>query len=231
MDQEKRSLLYSLAYPALFLFLIWTVKIIEVAFDVSFAPWGIEPLHLRGLVGIVAAPLIHADFKHLFSNSIPLFILGGCLFYFYKDIAFRIFFLMYLLTGLWVWFLARGGIHIGASGLVYALAAFLFTSGIIRRDVRLLAITFLVTFLYGSMVWGIFPDFYPERNISWESHLMGLLAGVILSFFFRSKGPRKKVYEWELYPDEDDEEPPAGPASRSNEIEIRYVPREKNDKA
>jgi membrane associated rhomboid family serine protease len=231
MDQEKRSLLYSLAYPALFLFVIWTVKIIEVVFDVSFAPYGIEPLKVRGLVGIATAPLIHADFKHLFSNSIPLFILGGCLFYFYKEIAFRIFFLMYFITGLWVWFLARGGIHIGASGLVYALAAFLFTSGIIRRDVRLLAITFLVTFLYGSMVWGIFPGFYPERNISWESHLMGLLAGVILAFFFRSKGPRKKVYEWELEPEEDDEVPPAGPASKSPGIEIRYIPGEKNDKA
>ena len=126
-----------------------------------------------------------------------MLVLGGCLFYFYKEIAVKIFILIYLITGLCVWFGAREAYHIGASGVVYGLASFLFLSGIIRRDGRLLAITLLVTFLYGSLVWGVFPDFYPEKNISFESHFWGLIVGVILALYFRKLGPQRKKYDWE----------------------------------
>ena len=92
---------------------------------------------------------------------------------------------------------ARGGsYHIGASGVVYALASFHFFSGLIRREPRLMAFTLLVVFLYGGMVWGVFPDFFPTKNISWESHLMGLLAGLILAFYYRSSGPQRPRYDW-----------------------------------
>jgi hypothetical protein len=131
--------------------------------------------------------------------------LGGLLFYFYHPIAWKIFWLVWLVTGLWVWVFARGdAVHIGASGVVYGLASFLFLSGILRRDNRLMAITLLIAFLYGGLVWGIFPQLFPHQPISWESHLMGLLAGAVLAIYYRNSEPRRKVYEWET--DDEDEE-------------------------
>jgi membrane associated rhomboid family serine protease len=171
--------------------------------DLSFL--GVLPRKPEGLIGIFSCPLIHSDMKHLFANSIPLMILGGCLFYFYREIAIRTFLLVYFITGLCVWAGAREAYHIGASGVVYGLAAFLFFSGIFRRDGKLLAITLLITFLYGSMVWGIFPDFFPNENISFESHFWGLIAGTLLAFYFRKEGPIPKKFDWEDE-EEDNEE-------------------------
>jgi len=114
-----------------------------------------------------------------------------------------IFFLCWLVTGLWVWiFAVDTGTHIGASGVVYALATFHFTGGLLRREPRMMAFSLLVVFLYGGLVWGISPDFFPGKNISWQSHLLGGVAGIVIAFAFRSEGPQKKVYEW----DEDDED-------------------------
>jgi membrane associated rhomboid family serine protease len=197
--EEKRKLLLSLVFPAFFLVLIWMVKIAEITLHLDFSQLGIYPLHPKGLIGIITAPLIHANFHHLMNNSVPLFFLSWGLFYFYNKIAYNIFFLIYFMTGLWVWFGARIAYHIGASGLVYGLGSFLFFSGIIRRNINLLAISLLVAFLYGGMVWGIFP-YKPE--ISWESHLYGGIAGLILSFYYRKEGPAATKKKWE---DDDDE--------------------------
>jgi len=197
MNQEKKNILQSLFPPLLFVILLWVIKAGEIVTHTELGFLGIYPLKSTGLIGIITSPLIHSDFKHLFANSIPLLVLGGCLFYFYKEIAVKIFILIYLITGLCVWFGAREAYHVGASGVVYGLASFLFLSGIIRRDGRLLAITMLVTFLYGSLVWGVFPDFYPEKNISFESHFWGLIVGLILALYFRKLGPQRKKYDWE----------------------------------
>ncbi|MBM3435452.1 MAG: rhomboid family intramembrane serine protease, partial [Bacteroidetes bacterium] len=180
MDSETQKIFRSLLFPSLFVILLWVIKLGEIATQLDLGFLGVLPRKLPGLIGILTSPLIHSDLKHLFANSIPLFVLGGCLFYFYKEIAVRTFLLIYIITGICVWVGAREAYHIGASGVVYGLAAFLFFSGIFRRDAKLLAITMLVTFLYGSMVWGIFPDFFPDRNISFESHFWGLVVGAIL---------------------------------------------------
>jgi membrane associated rhomboid family serine protease len=206
MDKERNRLVNSFVIPALFILVIWLIKVVEVVSGVSFAEYGLEPLKPRGLIGIVTAPFLHADWSHLFANSVPLFILGGMLFYFYTDDAVKIVLLIWFITGLWVWVFARGdGVHIGASGVAYGLASFLFFSGIIRRDTTQMAVTLLVTFLYGGMVWGVFPQFFPKQNISWESHLMGILAGVVLSWFFRDSGPQRKVYVWEDEPEDEED--------------------------
>jgi membrane associated rhomboid family serine protease len=108
-----------------------------------------------------------------------------------------------------VWVFSRtDGVHIGASGLVYGIASFLFFSGIIRRDPTTMVITLLVTFLYGGMIWGIFPEFFPKERISWESHLMGLLCGLVLAWFYRDAGPPRRTYKWE---EEDEEDGPDDP--------------------
>ena len=206
MNEERGKIIESLIYPALFVVILWLVKIFEVTFKTDLSQYGLQPLHLKGLMGIITSPLLHEGFSHLFANSVPLFLLGALLFYFYREIAWKILILIYLLTGIWVWVFARGNaVHIGASGVVYGLAAFLFLSGIIRRETKLMAITLLTAFLYGGMVWGIFPQFFPMKQISWESHLMGLLAGSVLAIYYRKSGPQRKKYEWEDEGEEDEE--------------------------
>ncbi len=191
---EKIKFIHSLVFPFFFLLVIWMIKLIEVSLDLNFATWGIYPLKLKGLKGIILSPLVHANFRHLLDNSLPLLILGVAIFYFYSKVAYRVFFLTYIMVGIWVWFGGREAYHIGASGLVYGFASFLFFSGIFLGEVRLLAISLLVVFLYGSMVWGIFPI---KEGISWESHMLGAIAGLILSFYYRKQGPQRIEYDWE----------------------------------
>lgn len=203
MKEEEKRFLYSLVFPVLFLIVIWMVKISEILLDLDFAFLGIYPLKAKGLIGIITAPLIHSDIGHLIANSIPILILGTGLFYFYNKIAYKVFFLSYFIANIWIWFGARQAYHIGASGLVYSFAAFLFFSGIIKKNVKLVAISLLVVFLYGSMIWGVLPI---QPHISWESHLLGAIAGMILAIYYKDRGPNRKVYNWELDNEEDDED-------------------------
>ncbi|MCE5346169.1 MAG: rhomboid family intramembrane serine protease [Bacteroidales bacterium] len=191
---QKKKLLLSMIIPGIFIFLMWIVKIIEVLFGADFSGFGIYPLTAKGLTGILFSPFIHSDFNHLFNNSIPLFFLSVALFYLYSEVALKIFSLTFFLTGLLVWVAGRDGWHIGASGMVYGLASFLFFSGIIRKHFRLIALSLLIVFLYGSMVWGIFPGIY--KNVSWESHMLGLFSGIVLSIIYRNEGPQQPVAEW-----------------------------------
>ena len=217
----------SFFYPVIFLLILWLIKIIELVFSLNLATYGLYPLQLKGIPGILTAPFIHADLSHLLANSIPLLILGALLFYFYKEIAWPVLLFLYLLTGIWVWALARGtAAHIGASGIIYGMASFLFLSGIIRREAPLMVITLLVTFLYGGLIWGIFPQFFPAQRISWESHLMGLLAGIVLAIYFRKSGPQRKKYEWEDE-DSDNEDSPDSTEYSEFDPEIRDDPQEK----
>lgn len=200
-DFFRKKLLLSMLLPGVFVFIMWLVKIIEVLFDLDLSNFGIYPLSLEGLPGILFSPFIHANFGHLFNNSLPLFFLGTALFYFYSEIAIRVSLWTYLLTGTLVWFAGRNAWHIGASGLIYGFASFLFFSGIIRKYFRLVALSLLIVFLYGSMVWGIFPNIY--REVSWESHMLGFISGIVLAVWYRKEGPQQPVYEWL---DEEDEE-------------------------
>jgi membrane associated rhomboid family serine protease len=193
-DFYRKKLLLSMIIPGIFIFMMWLVKIVEVLFELDFTGFGIFPLTIKGLPGILLSPFIHADFNHLFNNSLPLFFLSVALFYFYSEVALNVFIWTYFITGVLVWIAGRDAWHIGASGLVYGLASFLFFSGIIRRYFRLIALSLLIVFLYGSMVWGIFPGIY--KNVSWESHMLGFFSGVILAVVYRNKGPQRPVYEW-----------------------------------
>jgi membrane associated rhomboid family serine protease len=190
----RKKLLLSIFIPGVLVFIMWMVKIAEVIFDLDFTRFGIYPMSLRGLPGILFSPFIHYDFRHLFSNTLPLFFLSTALFYFYSEIAVKVYLWTWLLTGFFVWIAGREAWHIGASGLVYGLASFLFFSGIIRRYFRLIALSLVIVFLYGSMVWGIFPNIY--RNVSWESHMLGFASGIILAIIYRKEGPQEPVYDW-----------------------------------
>lgn len=193
-EMEKRIFLHSLVFPAAFIFVFWIVEIVEVTTSLSFVKLGVYPLHLKGLPGIIFSPFIHSGFNHLMSNSIPFFILLFMLIYFYRRISYQIFFLLYFLSGLSVWLAGREAWHIGASGVVYAMAAFHFVSGIIRNDVRLLTLSVVVVFLYGGLIWGIFPI---DPEISWEGHLWGAVSGVVLAIYYRKYTIRRDKFDWE----------------------------------
>ena len=199
---EKRRFLHSLIFPSLFLFSIYVIKLVETLEAISFSRFGVRPLKLEGLWGILFSPLIHGDWDHLYSNSISLLVLGVALFYFYHKIAYKVFFLIYLLGGIGVWLGARDSWHIGASGVIYGLTGFLALSGIIRKHFRLIAISFLVIFFYGSLVWGALP-LKVNLPYSWEGHFWGGLAGVVLAWAYRKEGPQRPRSPLE---DEEDEE-------------------------
>jgi membrane associated rhomboid family serine protease len=174
---------------------------------------GILPRDMIGILGIISGPIVHANFSHLLSNTMPLLILGWTIFFFYSKVSYKSFIVIYVLTGLLVWLFAREVYHIGASGIVYGLVSFLFFSGIFRRDNKSIAIALIVTFLYGGIIWGVLPG---QKGISWESHLFGGIAGIITAFIFRKIDPPKQ-YDWE---DEEDD-------FDVDELEVSYDP-EKN---
>jgi membrane associated rhomboid family serine protease len=192
--EEKKKLFRSLPVPVLMVLMLWIVKFVEIGLETSFAHWGISPRQWSGLPGLVFSPLLHSGFKHLLDNTLSLFMLSVTLFYFYREIAIRVLAFSWIITGVWVWAGAREAYHIGASGIVYSLASFLFFSGIIRRHTGLMSISLLVTFLYGGMVWGIFPL---KEEISWESHLFGGFSGLLLALIYSGLGPRKRIIQWE----------------------------------
>lgn len=194
----KRKNLKSLKFSAIILIIIWSVKIFEIVFDYDFTEYGVLPRKFNGLIGILFSPLIHSDVNHLLSNSLPVIILCLLIFNFYSQIAKKILIYLYFISGLWLWCIGRDSFHIGASGLIYAMASFLFFSGILRKNSQLSAVALLVIFIYGGLFWGLFPI---HKNVSWEGHLTGFIAGILVSFIFRKDGPKRKKYNWEIEED------------------------------
>lgn len=179
--------------PLTFPFVIWVIHLISYLFNINLSQFGVLPRNLYGLIGIIASPLIHGSFSHLLSNTAPLIILGISIFYFYPKKAYVSFLVIYLGTGILVWLLGREVYHIGASGVVYGYVSFLFFNGLFRKDNRSIALSLLVVFMYGGLVWGILPGM---KGISWESHFFGAVMGLIAAFIFRKTDPPKK-YDWE----------------------------------
>ena len=212
--KETKDFFYIFIIPFIFLLIMWGVKIVEIQFNLSFVKFGIYPKDINSLKGILFSPFIHKDFTHLFNNSYPILILGSLLFSAYRSIALKIFMWLFLISGFWLWIIGRESYHIGASGIIYSLAAFLFVSGLIRKNPRLAALSMIIIFLYGSLIWGVFPL---KSGVSWEGHLAGLVAGVITAIFYKNEGPKPKKYQWEI--DEELEKR----VETENEIKINYI--------
>lgn len=182
--------------PILFLLLMWLINIPQFIFLIDLGNLGIHPRDSTSLFGIFTSPLIHGNWEHLTSNSLPILILGILLFTIYDKIAIWVWILNYVFTGLLVWLFARDSYHIGASGIIYGLASFLFFSGIFRMDIKSIAIASGVAIFYGGMVWGILPI---QAGVSWESHLFGGIVGLTLAYLFRNihKDETNQYYEEE----------------------------------
>jgi membrane associated rhomboid family serine protease len=178
--------------------------------------FGIMPRDFEGLRGIILSPFIHGEWNHLLSNLLPMLVLGILLFTSYREIAFRVFFLIYMLTGIWVWMFARESYHIGASGVVYGLWSFVLLSGFLRRRSDLIVLSFLLVFFYGSLFWGLFPIF---PDVSFEAHVSGMLAGVMCAIYYLRQGPQKPKYF-----EEEDEEPDDPDAPWNQPADDKEVP-------
>ena len=179
-----------------FVGVLWLIQLLDSGLDLAPEGFGVRPRELAGLIGIVFAPLVHADFAHLFSNSLPLIVAGTAMLYLYPQSSRRVLPAIYLGPGVAVWLFARGGTsHLGASGLVYGLVAYIFVAGLIRRDRRAIAASLLVSFMYGALVWGVLPI---KRGVSWETHLAAALIGVALALALRHRDlPPRRRYSWE----------------------------------
>ncbi|MDR2690908.1 MAG: rhomboid family intramembrane serine protease [Dysgonamonadaceae bacterium] len=198
---EIKQIFYAFFFPALFVLVLWLVWIADEGFDLNVHRFGIVPRTGEGLRGILFGPFIHSGASHLYSNSVPLLVLGWCLFYFYKDLAYLVFPFLWVLSGIFTWLIGRDSFHIGASGLIYSLSFFLFLSGVLRKYVPLAAVSLTVVFLYGSTVWSMFPVTEAiDPAISWEGHLSGALGGIICAVAFRRRGPKAPE------PEEEEEE-------------------------
>jgi len=211
----------ALLYPALMLSVMWLFFFAQHLGYFESCRGAIIPLVPEGLVGVIFSPLLHGDIKHIFGNSVPMFILMFLLFQFYPKIAGKVFIYGWMLSGFLVWALPPIDVFtgeyryvciIGASGLVYVLAFFLFFSGIFRKEKSLLVISLLVALYYGSLIWGVLPEelfstLSEPSRISWQAHLAGAVIGIILAFVYRRKGEKKQKFIWEFpnyYNEKDD---------------------------
>ncbi len=205
--------------------IIWLVQLAQAFLQEDWSYYSLYPRSIHGLIGILTAPLLHAGWEHLIGNTLPLLVLSYLLFNSYREIAGKIFWMTFFLNGILLWLFAREAFHLGASGLVYGLASFLLFSGLIRKHPQLAMISFLVIFLYGSMVWGVFPF---DPHVSWEAHLYGGLTGLILSIVYRKEGPQPRKF----FEDEKEEEEISidkmGPHEEKSPLEIVYSYKEKS---
>ena len=199
MRKEEKLLLQNFIPPLLFVMLLWVIKGVEINFHLQFSKYGLLPRNIDALTGIITFPLVHGDWQHLISNSAGLLVLGFLLFTFHREIAYRVVIQIWLLHGIWLWLGGRTTYHIGASGIIYGLAAFLFFTGVFKKEKSTMTISLLVVFLYGSMVWGLMPFL---QGISWEGHLFGGAAGLLMAWYYRETGVQRLVYDWEIEEEE-----------------------------
>ncbi|MCA0133616.1 rhomboid family intramembrane serine protease [Winogradskyella alexanderae] len=243
-EQQFKYSTSVIIYPLTILLSIWLVFWYQARVDYSIKAFGIRPHKLEGLLGVFSSPFLHGDINHLYNNSIPLFVLSLALFYFYKKIAWKVIVYGILLSGLLTWFIAKSGNHIGASGLIYVLVSFIFFKGIFAKHYRLIALSLMVVFLYGSLIWYVFPV---KVGMSWQGHLGGLITGLLFAIIFRKQVAKPERYYWEQpgYDEENDPfmkhfdengnfiefDPPdeAISTTEHNNIEVKYDFREKKD--
>ena len=190
--------------PLLAVLSIWIIYWIEVRFGANFNDYGIYPRRLSGLKGILFSPFIHGSLEHLYNNTLPLGILIAFLFYFYNHAALRILIWGALVSGMLTWLIGRPSYHIGASGVIYVLASFIFFKGVFAKHFRLVALSLVVVFIYGSMIWYIFPI---RDEISWEGHLSGFITGLLLALVIKVQLWNERKYAWEKEGYNEEEDP------------------------
>jgi len=221
LKAEKARVKQSFFIPLAFVAFLWLIKIVETMAGLSFSKLGVYPREIEGMIGIVLSPFIHGSFTHLFSNSWPLVMLGFIIMHSYRKISYELIFWIFLISGIGTWVIGRPSHHIGASGVVYGFAFFIFFSGVFRKDIKSMALALLVVFLYGGMVWGLLPI---KEGMSFEGHIAGAFAGVVCAYYFRGINA-PPIFSWGDEEEEEDEknivEDPFWVDKKSKEIPIK----------
>ena len=237
MASKRKISLWFFVQPLIFTALLWLIFGIDHLLGLDLTRYSLEPRNVKALYGILTFPLLHGSLEHIASNTISIFVLLTAVRYFFPALFTKVFIVSFLIPGVLTWIIGRPSLHLGASGMIYALAAFLFVSGVVRSNRYLLALSLLVVFLYGNMVWYVFPI---EDGISWEGHLSGAVTGFILGVFFKDKEPTHLIKEKEYFT-EDEENPLIGDlwkgqentlnnsGSSANEPRIIYHIKKKKD--
>ena len=198
---KRKQLIISLFIPTIIVTIIWVVHILNLQFpELELYKLGVLPRTREGFIGVITSPFVHStnDWSHILNNTPPLFVLLWLTISTFKKEAWVISLFIWLASGVWVWVAARQNYHIGASSVIYGLAFFLFFSGIYRQNRQMMGMSLLVAFLYGSMVWGLFPI---DDGVSFEGHIFGALAGILISVYLRNKGPQKDKYDLSVKPE------------------------------
>ncbi|WP_158975009.1 rhomboid family intramembrane serine protease [Cellulophaga sp. L1A9] len=162
------------------IFVLFIYIVYGISLFTPIANFGIVPRTVNGLIGIITSPFLHGGISHLISNTAPLIILLTTLNYFYPKKATSVVLFTIIVGGILVWIFARNGNHIGASGLIYGLVAFLIVNGFLEKKFIPILVSIAVTLVYWGLIWGIFPSL--ESYISWEGHLFGAISGVLIAF-------------------------------------------------
>ena len=173
-ERRRQQILLLLGCVAL----LWSIECVNALLGHRLNRWGVLPRTLSGLVGIPLSPFLHGSFAHLSLNTLPLVTLGGLLVLQGKRLFLSVSLWIILLSGTALWLLGRSAYHIGASSVLFGYFGYLVARGWYERSVPALLVAFLTLVLYGSIVWGVLPT---RAYISWEGHLFGLLAGVLVA--------------------------------------------------
>lgn len=163
---------------------MWIVFLFEINYGLNFSHFSIYPRRISSLLGVFASPFLHSDLSHITNNTLSFFVLMLMVRFFYSKSYLKVFLFGLLVSGVLTWLIARPAYHLGMSGLIYVLASFIISKSFFSKQYSLIAISFVVIFIYGSMIWYVFPI---DSSISWEGHLSGLITGVLLSFFFKNE--------------------------------------------
>lgn len=212
-------------YPLILVMIMWLVYLFNLKYGWNLEVYGLKPHSSEGFIGIFSMPFLHENLEHIFSNTVPILVAGGFMFYYFKEWTWAAMAAIWIGTGVFLWFVGKEGtIHIGASGLVYGFVFFLLFSGFLRNNRELSAVALLMVFLYGGIMWGLFPDYIrlTGQNISWEGHMGGAIMGILMAVLLLKKGPANTVEQIEE--DEDD------PFEYPYWLEGNEIPEENNEK-
>ena len=181
-ENNKRSFVRAAKWPLFLLLVMWVLETLEHITGLQFANYGILPRYVSGLTGIITSPFIHGSYSHLLNNSIPFLVGATLIIYFYQRVSFAVITMIWVLTGLLVWIFAKPAFHIGASGVVYGMISFIFWAGVFNRDRQSIVLSLVILFMYSGMFYGVLPN---QPGVSWESHLLGGLVGILTAYVFR----------------------------------------------
>ncbi len=175
----KLSLSKPMTQIGSFVLLLWGIEIINTLTGHRLNQFGINPASAIPLPGILLAPLLHNGIMHVLLNTLPFAIMAWLIALSGIKRLVQVSLFIVVVSGLGVWFFGRSGYHVGISGVIFGYLGYLVALGLFTRHFGHLAISIITFISYGGLIFGILPH---ARHISWEAHLMGLLAGVAMAW-------------------------------------------------